>query len=96
MLRKHELTRVIKLLNKMWTTDILFEGICHTMDRLSENKKVLDAKDIEYLGKKSERIWSYINLLPEKIENIRDLRESYEGTQGPENIVMRETPEQQV
>jgi len=83
---RNELVRLTKIYQRMFELEALFDGFCEVLEDYKKEGKTLDPTDVEYLQRKHDRIMSYINILPNKIDSLKDLPEDYSGILGPEYI----------
>ena len=77
MLTKAELERIAKLLNRGSELEYLIDKFVSSLGGDKVNGKPLDASDVKRFQSKLERIFSYINKMPEKIRYIDDLPVNY-------------------
>jgi len=87
LLSKSELLIYIKIVNRMWETEALLNGLCSSLTEYKRNNTVLKVSDVEYLNCKIDRILSYISLFPANISKLNQLPIDLKGVQGAEVLV---------
>lgn len=87
LLKKDELLKMTKLSQRMWEIEALLSGFCESLQGYKSKEKVMDSSDVEFLRKKQDRIFSYINVLPKRIEKLDQIPNDYSGVHGAESLV---------
>ncbi len=82
---RDQLTKVIKLYQKLWESEAVIDGFATTMRAWEQNKRELSQDDVVHLEKKKDRIASYCKVIAAKdIKRLSDLPNDYEDVEGPD------------